>query len=35
MPARDDGDPLAPGVYVYRVSGEDRLKAGRIVIAGR
>jgi len=27
--------PLAPGVYLYRVSGKDQLKAGKLVIAGR
>ncbi len=32
-PAGDDGDSLAPGVYIYRVEGQELRKAGKIVVA--
>ncbi|MEE8640155.1 MAG: M20/M25/M40 family metallo-hydrolase, partial [bacterium] len=31
-PARANGDSLAPGVYLYRVEGQEQKKAGKIVI---
>ncbi len=34
QPARD-GWPLAPGLYIYRVAGNDQLEVGKLVIIGR
>ncbi len=30
-----DGRPLAPGLYIYRVAGNDQLEAGKLVIIDR
>jgi photosystem II stability/assembly factor-like uncharacterized protein len=32
-PATAAGEPLAPGVYLYRVTGRDQLKRGKLVVA--
>jgi hypothetical protein len=32
-PAGAEGESLAPGVYLYRVEGQEQKKAGKIVIA--
>ena len=32
-PARPGGEALAPGVYLYRVEGQEQRKAGKVVIA--
>lgn len=32
-PAGDDGGALAPGVYLYRLDGQEQRKAGKIVVA--
>jgi hypothetical protein len=32
-PASDDGGALAPGVYLYRLDGQEQRKAGKIVVA--
>jgi photosystem II stability/assembly factor-like uncharacterized protein len=31
-PAGDDGGTLAPGVYLYRVEGQEQKKAGKVVV---
>ncbi|MGD8717960.1 MAG: M28 family peptidase [Candidatus Zixiibacteriota bacterium] len=31
-PARPGGEPLGPGVYIYRVSGRDQLEVGKVVV---
>jgi photosystem II stability/assembly factor-like uncharacterized protein len=30
-----DGRPLAPGLYIYRVAGNDQLEVGKLVVIGR
>jgi hypothetical protein len=32
-PAGDDGGALAPGVYLYRLEGQEQRKTGKIVVA--
>jgi hypothetical protein len=32
-PATPEGETLAPGVYLYRLEGQEQRKAGKIVVA--
>ncbi len=32
-PATAEGETLAPGVYLYRVDGQEQKEAGKIVVA--